>query len=162
VFDRETLKILKSPQGKLIKPDELFNLNLKEFTTVTLVGDVITHHFLNHGLHFDKSIIDGVSQKYEQVPLPERVIHLHKVNPPGSISKLVSAEIIELFNNHSDGHTIIKVDGEEDLLAFIPVLIQPLNSLVLYGQPDGGIVMIQVGESEKLKMAQFIDRQFNG
>ena len=46
-------------------------------------------------------------------------------------------------------HIHIVVDGEEDLLALIAVLYAPENSIVVYGQPYTGVVIIKVTPEKK-------------
>ena len=45
--------------------------------------------------------------------------------------------------------TRVLVEGEEDLLTLAAVLCAPLGSLVVYGQPREGIVVIKVTELMK-------------
>ena len=45
-----------------------------------------------------------------------------------------------------DESTIIVVDGEEDLLALPAIALAPLTSVILYGQPDEGLVIVKVDE----------------
>ena len=52
--------------------------------------------------------------------------------------------------------SIIKVSGEEDLAVLPAVLLAPLNSLVLYGQPRKGIVVIKVTEKKKKEIKKVI------
>ncbi|MBS7648640.1 GTP-dependent dephospho-CoA kinase family protein, partial [Candidatus Bathyarchaeota archaeon] len=52
----------------------------------------------------------------------------------------------------------ILVDGEEDLLAIVAVLLAPENSFVVYGQPGEGIVVIKVNEDSKRKMHEILSR----
>ena len=55
----------------------------------------------------------------------------------------------------SDQNVHIVVDGEEDLLTLIAVLYAPEKSLVVYGQPYVGIVVVEV-TSEKQAEAKEI------
>ena len=49
------------------------------------------------------------------------------------------------------------VDGEEDLLALTAILCAPENSLVIYGQPHEGIVVINVTEKTREKTRRIVD-----
>ena len=50
----------------------------------------------------------------------------------------------------------IIVNGEEDLLALPAILFAPLNSLVLYGQMDLGVVIVEVTEEKKKKVEEIL------
>ncbi len=49
------------------------------------------------------------------------------------------------------------VDGEEDLLTLVAVLCAPENSLVVYGQPHEGIVVVKVTEKTKRKIRRIVE-----
>ena len=50
---------------------------------------------------------------------------------------------------HDDANSLILVEGEEDLMGFPAVLLAPDNSVVLYGQPNVGIVWVPVHKENK-------------
>ena len=50
------------------------------------------------------------------------------------------------------------VKGEEDLLALPAILFAPLNSVVLYGQIDLGVVMVEVTEEKKKGVEEILKK----
>jgi len=56
------------------------------------------------------------------------------------------------------GGDLIEVDGEEDLLAIIAVQTSPLGSLVVYGQPGEGIVLVRVSGAKKAEAQAILDQ----
>ena len=50
----------------------------------------------------------------------------------------------------TDEKTLILVDGEEDLFALPAIFLAPINSLVLYGQPNKGFVLVKVTDKTRL------------
>jgi len=48
------------------------------------------------------------------------------------------------------------VEGKEDILTLVAVVLAPLGSLVAYGQPDRGIVIVVVSDVEKSLAEQII------
>ena len=46
----------------------------------------------------------------------------------------------------------IIVQGEEDLLVLPVVLFAPANSVVLYGQPNEGLVIVKISEGIRNKV----------
>ena len=53
---------------------------------------------------------------------------------------------------------MIKVKGEEDLLALPAILLAPLHSIMLYGQMDMGIVMVEVTEEKKKEVMEILKK----
>jgi len=52
---------------------------------------------------------------------------------------------------------LVHIKGEEDLLTLPAVLFAPLDSVVCYGQPGKGMVLVKVTEEKKrgaLKIAE--------
>jgi uncharacterized protein (UPF0218 family) len=73
-------------------------------------------------------------------------------NPAGTITdEAVSAVERALSGGERVG---LIVEGEEDLLALPAVLYAPLNSLVVYGQPYEGVVVVRVTQEKKDEVAQ--------
>ena len=50
------------------------------------------------------------------------------------------------------------VDGEEDLLTIVAVLLAPYGSMVMYGQPKQGVVVLEVKEEVKKRFREIIGR----
>jgi hypothetical protein len=55
---------------------------------------------------------------------------------------------------------VLKIMGEEDLLGLPLIHSLPLGSVMFYGQPGMGVVMIEVNEETKGKFARFIKSSF--
>jgi GTP-dependent dephospho-CoA kinase len=53
---------------------------------------------------------------------------------------------------------VILVNGEEDLMTIPAILISPLDSLVLYGHPEKGIVIVKVTESKKKEVLSIFNK----
>lgn len=161
VFSDTQLAELSHPQGQVFQPESLIS-NSKQFTNsnVYLVGDMVTQFFQSQNLNFSTAIIDGQTKRTPlKTPLkPSMVLAGH--NSPGTINHQLAQELISHLDKDNT-QTIYQIDGEEDLLAFIPSLTRPLGSLVLYGQPDGGIVMITLTEEVKLRFGRILDPSFN-
>lgn len=84
----------------------------------------------------------------------------HFINEPGSINLNTANEIkksIVRFIKTGEKQLIV-VKGEEDLLALPAILMAPLHSIVLYGQIDLGIVMIEVTEEKKREVERILKK----
>lgn len=79
-------------------------------------------------------------------------------NPPGHITKTLVLAISKAIKQYirTGGKQIIKVVGEEDLAALPAILLAPLGSVVFYGQPGEGVVVVEVTEEEKGRLVDLI------
>ncbi|HMK82220.1 MAG TPA: DUF359 domain-containing protein, partial [Candidatus Bathyarchaeia archaeon] len=50
------------------------------------------------------------------------------------------------------------VDGEEDLLVLVVIAVAPVGSLVVYGQPNEGIVLVNVTLAKKKEVVDLLGR----
>jgi uncharacterized protein (UPF0218 family) len=55
------------------------------------------------------------------------------------------------------GNCAVIVDGEEDLLTLVAILAAPPGSLVVYGQPGQGIVLVRVTSQRKREVEKIIE-----
>ena len=79
----------------------------------------------------------------------------HVKNPAGVIT-LEAWETIK--RAMKDEEALIVVEGEEDLLALPCIVESPNNSLVLYGQPSKGLVVVDTNTNVKSEASQILSR----
>lgn len=139
-----------------------------EHPIIITVGDEVTKACNQLSLGIDIAVIDFVVQRkptytnLHQIGFHKKDIkNVIKVkNNPGSISKsLVRAiyqSLIEFYIHHH--RSIIRVIGEEDLAALPAILFAPLGSIVLYGQPNEGVVVVYVDEKVKKRLTNLMSR----
>lgn len=113
--------------------------------TLITVGDVVTSTALKYKIVPKIAIIDTKTKRENKMPeLPDKWDRTVKVNnPPGRIS-------VQLWNAVDDamkfrGKTLIVVKGEEDLGSLPCILKAPDGAIVIYGVPDKGIAVYEVG-----------------
>jgi uncharacterized protein (UPF0218 family) len=58
----------------------------------------------------------------------------------------------------TDNPTTILVDGEEDLVALPAIVAAPEGASVVYGQPDEGMVHVQVTDDHRTDMRDLLER----
>jgi len=130
---------------------------------IIAVGDIIADCLLKSNIDPDVKIIDFRSRRQPIInPKSKTQIsnQIQNPNKPGTIN-LKTAEIIKekiklaLYKNQKSW---ITVNGEEDLLALPAILFAPLNSLVLYGHWQLGIIAIKVDEKIKNKVKNIINK----
>lgn len=116
------------------------------------VGDVVTEQLFCSPAPWLIAIIDGYTRRKRYlIEVPADVPVVTVDNPPGCISPMLIAAIQDAVSHTRTKHTIINVNGEEDL-AFLPLLLYaPDETVLLYGQPREGIVALIVNDiSRKL------------
>lgn len=106
------------------------------------VGDVVTENLLQAGYPPAIAIIDGQTMRrpHNGVEIPEYHV-IHVTNRAGCIS----SELIDAVGEAvAAGRTVVQVAGEEDLAVLPLALVVPDGSLILYGQPGEGVVVLEV------------------
>jgi uncharacterized protein (UPF0218 family) len=151
----------KEPFGILIQGSVIETMNKlketlqKENPIIVSVGDTVSRNLHAHGITPQLSITDNKSMRKTVDPQTFVSKTLVKVkNPPGTITE----EAIEAIRSALEGKKQIHllVEGEEDLLTLIAVLYAPENTLVIYGQPLEGIVIIKVTLEKKAEAARIL------
>ncbi|RLG72750.1 MAG: hypothetical protein DRO11_01515 [Methanobacteriota archaeon] len=164
-------KLLKKPIGVLIsgEPGEVaaeVREKLENLTPPCLisVGDVSTEQLLENGVKPDVAIVDGKTLRGER--LEHRYNHyisrFHLQNPPGVLVDRCWAILVKAICNPP---SLVEVDGEEDLLTLPAVILAPTNSVVVYGQPGVGMVVVVANNPTKMfamKIVGDMEEETNG
>ena len=152
---------LKNPLGNLIKDNDTDKENIiKEISAESVlitVGDRTTENMLQLGLKPQIQIIDGLEKRNQRiVPTDDAVnTNLSCRNPPGEITKESIQVIQKAFS--SEPPVRITVDGEEDLLVLPVCIAAPENSVVMYGQPNEGLVIVHVTPEIRAKVQKILN-----
>jgi len=152
---------LKTPLGNLISDNDPNKENIikkiSAESVIFTVGDRTTENMLQLGLKPQIQIIDGLEKRSEcAVPADDTInTKLSCKTPPGEITEESIQVIQKAFSSESPVRII--VDGEEDLLV-IPVCIHaPENSVVMYGQPNEGLVIVTITPEIRAKVQKILD-----
>ncbi len=155
---REQLKI---PLGDLIKEEEVNKENIlnkinSESITIT-VGDKTTENIIHFGITPQIQIIDGLEKRSQRIVPADDTINtnLSCRNPPGEITEESMQIIQKAFSCESPVR--ITVDGEEDLLVIPACIFAPENSVVMYGQPNEGLVIVTITPEIRAKVQKILD-----
>jgi uncharacterized protein (UPF0218 family) len=145
----------RMPEVLITKESQIVFMSTK---TLVTVGDVVTATALRYRIIPKLSIIDFKTKRDEVLPpLPEKWDRSVQVkNAPGSISVELWDSIEVAFR--SKGNTLIEVDGEEDLASIPAILMAPEGAIVIYGIPDKGIAVYEVGECLRKHVSEEIDK----
>ncbi len=146
---------LQKPLGAVFE-NSLPNLSSLYPNKTVTVGDVITKLCNDAKFGQKISVIDFVvnrKKKYQNITelgfLGDEEI-MQVTNNPGTVSGAVFKAVSNLSRNISQSKRIIlKIDGEEDLVVLPLLLVLPLGFVILYGQPNVGVVQLIVSEETK-------------
>ena len=152
---------LKNPLGNLISDNDpnrenIIKKNSAESIIIT-VGDRTTENMLQLGLKPQVQIIDGLEKRDQcLVPADDTVnTKLSCINPSGEITEESIQVIQKAFSSKPPVRII--VDGEEDLLVLPACMSAPENSVVMYGQPNEGLVIIHITPEIRAKVQKILD-----
>jgi len=152
---------LKIPLGDLIKEENVNKENiLTKFGSepiVITVGDRTTENMINLGIMPQIQIVDGLEKRNQRlVPVDDTInTNLSCKNPPGEITEESTQVIQKAFSCESPVR--ITVDGEEDLLVLPVCIFAPENSVVMYGQPNEGLVIVYITPDIQAKVQKILD-----
>jgi len=152
---------LKNPLGNLISDNDPNKENIiKKISVESIiitVGDRTTENILQLGLKPQIQIIDGLEKRSERaVPVDDTISTILSCkNPPGEITEESIQIIKKAFS--SEPPVRIIVDGEEDLLVIPTCILAPENSVVMYGQPNEGLVIVQITPKMRAKVQKILD-----
>lgn len=151
---------LKIPLGLLLPESQADKTNIQkhlpENSYIITVGDRTTEKMIEFDLVPSLQIIDNLEKrKKREPPKLERETELTIDNPPAEIT----SNSIDVIKKAFTMKTPIRltVNGEEDLLV-LPVCIHaPENAIVLYGQPNEGLVIVRVTPEIRNKAQSLLD-----
>lgn len=152
---------LRQPVGQVLKGKEnqllqvaknvgQFLKNKKPLLVIS-VGDIITASLMKAGHEPDLAIVD-LKNRRQNIPDDEKFRLLPYVkNPSGALSETASEAVRRALQEilRTKKKITLRIQGEEDLLTMAAVLHAPLNSYVVYGQVDLGVIVIEVTEKAK-------------
>ena len=158
---------LKQPMGKLFagptnNPNIAMNSALKsisEESKIIAVGDVTVYSLQIAKRDAWISVIDGMTHrkkwnKFEEIDLDGKLL-INAENPPGMLTRSIF-EACSKAISQTENVTIL-VDGEEDLVPIPLILMAPLGTILLYGQPNEGLIVRQIDISAKRRARRFLD-----
>ena len=141
VLPSEHRGLFKQPFGTLF-PEFSDVVPMLSGRILCTVGDVVTHSALSRGIIPAVGVIDGLTMRSPYLAMPEISHHILRVkNPAGVITDELTATLAEAVRS---APCVILVDGEEDLAVLPLIGMLPDGALVLYGQPNEGVVVCEV------------------
>ena len=120
------------------------------------VGDVTTEKLIKYDITPSLQIVDGLEKRTKRELPPANVkTSLFCTNPAAEIT----SESIDTIKRalQAPKPVRITVTGEEDLLVLPVCVFAPENSVVLYGQPNEGLVIVKVSTEIRNKAQSVMD-----
>ncbi|MHA1721628.1 MAG: GTP-dependent dephospho-CoA kinase family protein [Candidatus Baldrarchaeia archaeon] len=155
---------LKKPLGQLIKgPPNITIKVVKEIIEksyppkIITVGDIVTYSIKEHGLPLSIAIIDQKTMREKSnvtIDYTDIEVVIKVTNPPATITLDAWRAIENAMLKNKE--VIILVDGEEDLLALPAIYLAPEGSIILYGQPNEGIVVVKADQKTKEEIKKIL------
>jgi len=153
---------LKIPLGKLFlnssSEKEDYIQKIYSEKVIITVGDATSELLIGMGLIPLLHIVDGQEKREERsLPSADSInTELSVKNNPGEISP----ESFNLIKNIFEQKPPIRllVDGEEDLLVLPVCLFAPENSVVMYGQPNEGLVIADITNELREKVQKIVNQ----
>ncbi len=155
---REQLKI---PLGILLPEKQVTKENILKYTSsasfIITVGDATTEKMLKFDIIPSLQIIDSQEKRSKREPPSAAKVasSISCDNPPGEISTQSIDAIKNAFKLKPPVRIII--NGEEDLLVIPVCLYAPENSVVMYGQPNEGLVIVSINQDIRKKTQLILD-----
>lgn len=162
IFSEEDKEKVRKPLGKLFegtppKTTERLVKHIMEMKPKVLivVGDFSAKELSNAGVYADVYLVDGkVERKVSERFVEKDALQIFTKNPAGTISVKAVNALKEAI--HSGKRIVVYVDGEEDLLTLPAIMLAPLGSMVVYGQPGVGVVSVEVTEDKKREICAIL------
>jgi hypothetical protein len=151
---------MKIPLGILLSEDTSDKENIKKHLSdnsyIITVGDRTTEKMIDFGLIPSLQIIDGIEKREKREP-PKlaNAIELTVDNPAAQITTASIDVIKKAYTLQSPVR--IYVNGEEDLLVLPACVFAPENAVVLYGQPNEGLVIVKITPEVRNKTQRLLD-----
>ena len=160
-------KELQSPMGTVISgsmdaaidpaAEVVKKLSKINPTMVIAVGDIVAQTLQQAGFQPHVEIIDYRTRRSD-IKRVGGDTDFDATNPAGTITKEAAVHIESALKQAQKTHEPkrVVIQGEEDLLALPALLLAPLGSVVIYGQLDVGIVLVEVHEEMKKRVIEII------
>ncbi|GIU72891.1 MAG: hypothetical protein KatS3mg003_2370 [Candidatus Nitrosocaldaceae archaeon] len=158
MLNNEELEALKKPAGILIRDEAITKDKIKEHITdlIISIGDATTERLIKMDIIPDIQIVDGKERRITREPSGAYKHQVRCKNPAGSITY----DAVKAFKdalNYNEPVRIL-VEGEEDLFGLVALAYAPNNSVIFYGQPLEGMVILYVNEESRNRFKSMIDK----
>ena len=152
---------MKIPLGDLIPESQVNKSNIEKYVQknsyLITVGDRTTEKMITFGMVPSLQIIDNYEKRVKREPATSTIQYteLSCDNPAAQITPASIDVIKKAFTSKTPVR--LTITGEEDLLVIPACIHAPENSVVLYGQPNEGLVIVKVTPEIRNKTHRLLD-----
>lgn len=164
LLPKQLRKSLQKPLGKVVKSATEASKLIPATSLTISIGDIVSIDLKKINFPTALCIIDYKTRRMiiDEKEMNKYFPYINKVvqNLAGTIN-VESANIIlsSLSEYEQSNQTqLIKVVGEEDLLALPVLLLSPLGSYVIYGQYQVGMIVVEVTEEIKNLAKKYLEQ----
>lgn len=151
----------KTPLGNLIPESQANKSHIQKYLSensyLITVGDRTTEKMIDFGLIPSLQIIDNQEKRVKREPAKadSRYTELVCNNPAAEIT----LQCIDIIKKAFASKTPVRltITGEEDLLVIPVCIYAPENSIVMYGQPNEGLVIVKITPEIRNKTQRLLD-----
>jgi len=154
---------LQTPKGEVFsmntgRPEVAVvdKIQMENPNCVIAVGDVTSETLIAEGYTPDVCVIDGITKRgvYPTNISLERQYTIF--NPAATLYPEAWSAMATAIDD--EGKSLIFVEGEEDLMGFPAVLLAKEGAVLLYGQPNVGIVWVPVNRENRELAKGFLEQ----
>ena len=152
---------LKTPLGELLRgePKETaaaLKGKIGKPPLFAIVGDFVAGNLIAAGFSPDIVVVDNKTLRVVVAPVKHGMKEVHVPNAAGTID--AEAWLLLRGAVTLKRRVAVVVEGEEDLLV-LPLLAEmPVGSVIAYGQPHEGLVVVTVSDERRDWARGFINR----
>ncbi len=153
----EVRKQLKQPLGEL-HADFRRIRELSAKHRIIAIGDICTLALLGMGIIPHLAVFDHRYMRKRLEPEMIGILEMHYrepkeySNPPGTISEKILEDAKGLIEQGGG----VLIDGEEDLTALAFIRSADASDIIVYGQPDKGLVIVFPDKGIKEKIRRWL------
>jgi len=151
----------RKPFGPVLQSSEL-SATLRPGDNLVCIGDYVSMTAIGLGLKPKLIVVDYKTERHEVAEVLRSVVAnygktvLRVPNPPATVTNELYAAIVQALR--LTGSVRIEVEGEEDL-AGLPVFAEaPEGTVVFYGMPQKGVVVVRVDAKMRSKARSLLER----
>lgn len=153
-------EVLKKPLGTVVKEID----QVPKDAVLVFVGDTAADSLLSAGFKPKMVVYDGMTRRI-RVGVSKAISSYdakeHRIkNPAGHLEEGVFRLFRRLLRSRSPSRVF--VDGEEDLTALAAIAESPVGTVLVYGQPEEGLVVVRVDEEAKEKVKKILKEMEDG
>ncbi len=158
--DKTLLETLKEPLGKIIQEPELA-IEIKKDDVCIAIGDESSLTLFKYGYNLKIAIVDYKTQRKDISDLRAQISKIgDKVvritNPPAMITQDLWDAVRDALND--EANVRIEIDGEEDLATIPCVALAPINTIIVYGMPEQGLVVARINDEKKQLVQNVLEK----